>query len=224
MRIFDNIVMSFIRRNPERVKDILSQSPLSPQEAFQKEILVNDFQQCMYMLRHYDTINWDLAKFTFGQILVVIGACWTILSSEKGKDESLWMVYTQNGNHYIVGVILFLSAFFVALSLAAILRNRTYFVLISRYLNEHRNNAIKNNRLGFENNSKMWQNPNLPEVLDRKSTQLLCVYLFLLCFGVLLFLALYSFFLQLECSIYISVIGLLIVGIPCCRFLYTIIK
>ena len=113
------------------------------EQTFQKDLLVNDFQQCMYMLRHYDSVNWDLTKFSFGQILVVIGACWTILNYEREADKTLLDVYKDGISNYIVGGILALSTCFVFLTLAAIMRNRTYFVLMGRYLNEHRRNVFK---------------------------------------------------------------------------------
>lgn len=115
------------------------------EDGYKKDILVTDFQQCMYMLRHYDTINWDLSKFCFGQIIVVIGACWTILNRERGSEQTLWDVYSNGTSNYIVGGVLLLSACFVFLTLIAIARNRTYFVLMGRYLNEHRQNVTKNN-------------------------------------------------------------------------------
>ena len=183
-----------------------------------------DFQECMGMLRHYDSVNWDLTKFTFGQVLVVIGACWTILNAEREKGETLWNVLNDGLSNYIVGSILFLSACFVFLALSAILKNRTYFVKMSRYLNEHRKNVLQKHPFGFENQSKMWCNPEFPLIIDKKSTQLLCMYLFAMCLVVLLFVSLGCLFLNTSYGLCVAIGLTLIIGLICFGVLTQIIK
>ena len=186
----DKVILSSLNRNAEKLssvfelkqQDDVSIAKQSLERTFQKDLLVNDFQQCMYMLRHYDSVNWDLTKFSFGQILVVIGACWTILNHEREVGKTLLDVYKDGISNYIVGGILVLSTCFVFLTLAAIMRNRTYFVLMGRYLNEHRRNVFKDKPFGFENESKMWNNPAYPTTIDWKSTQMICVILFFICY------------------------------------------
>ena len=178
----------------------------------------------MYMLRHYDMINWGLTKFSFGQILVVVGACWTILNQGREANETLWDVYNDGMSNYIVGAVLLLSACFVFLTLVAILKNRTYFVLMSRYLNEHRDNAIKDNPFGFINKTEMWHDYKFPAVLDWKSTQMVGVYLFVICFVFLLFVSLYSLFLSCGHVLCLSLVVTLLssfVGFGMC---YKILK
>lgn len=216
-QLIDSIILLSLRRQKKNFKRIFmepehketiseTRQTSNMEDGYKKDILVTDFQQCMYMLRHYDTINWDLSKFCFGQIIVVIGACWTILNRERGSEQTLWDVYSNGTSNYIVGGVLLLSACFVFLTLIAIARNRTYFVLMGRYLNEHRQNVTKNNSLGFENKSKMWVNPTFPVILDWKSTQMVCIILFSLCFILLLFISLYSLFLKIPCGICWSIL------------------
>lgn len=220
-QLIDSIIFSSLKRQKKDLKRIFMEpehkesiseirQTSNIEDGYKKDILVTDFQQCMYMLRHYDSINWDLSKFCFGQIIVVIGACWTILNRERGSEQTLWDIYSNGTSNYIVGGVLLLSACFVFLTLIAIARNRTYFVLMGRYLNEHRQNVAKNNSFGFENKSKMWDNPTFPVILDWKSTQMVCIILFSLCFILLLFISLYSLFLEMTCGICWSILVTLI--------------
>lgn len=82
-----------------------------------KQLLINDFQQAFYMLRHYDEVNWNLTKFAFGQILVSLGACWTIFF-EANKTSSLPILKA----YYLIGIflLLLLSAAFTLISILGI--------------------------------------------------------------------------------------------------------
>lgn len=153
---------------------------------YARQLLVDDFQQAFYMLRHYDEVNWSLTKFSFGQSLVSLGACWTV-SFEANKPTANLLLQT----YYPIGIfiLLFLSAAFTLISILGICKNRTYFVKVSRYINEHRQYALNNCMTGFANVSKMWDNPNFPSNLDKGSTQMICLYLLGCCYIVEIVLA-----------------------------------
>lgn len=153
---------------------------------YAKELLVCDFQQAFYMLRHYDDVNWNLTKFSFGQILVSLGACWTVFF-EANKANALPILKL---NYSIaIFILLILSSAFTLISILGICKNRTYFVKVSRYINEHRKVAINKNNVGFANESKMWNNPNFPKNVDWGSTQMICLYLLCGCYFLELCLA-----------------------------------
>lgn len=227
MNIADMVILSILEKNKDRIKRMISDEQDNSknvlEDVYVKDVLVNDFQQCMYMLRHYDVVNWDLTKFAFAQILVVFGACWSILNYEREETETLFDVLKDGISNYIVGIILLLSAGFIFLTLAAILRNRIYFVQMSRYLNEHRHNVLKNKPYGFENKTKMWSNPSFPDIIDYGSTQILCMYLFFICFFVVTFLALYLLTITFQHPICISLIGTFLSFIAVSLFLYFVI-
>ena len=182
---------------------------------YSKQLLVNDFQQAFYMLRHYDDVNWNLTKFSFGQILVSLGACWTIFF-EANKSNALSILRS----YYSVGifVLLVLSAAFILISILGICKNRTYFVKVSRYINEHRKFALDNSELSFHNVSKMWNNPKMPKNLDWCSTQLICLYLLCGCYILEIILAgvvVYDMpftFLKVVCVVLLIVISISICG------------
>lgn len=233
-RWIDRIVINAMKRQKETVVDLLQLRQSSHEtgdddiasisKEYLKDMMAADFQECMGMLRHYDNVNWDLTKFTFGQVLVAIGACWTILGAEREKGETLWNVLNDGLSNYIVGGLLFLSACFVFLTLLAILKNRTYFVKMSRYLNEHRKNVLQEHPFGFANQSEMWCNPDFPPVIDRKSTQLLCVYLFAICLILLLFVALGCLFLNASHGLFITIGLTLFICLICWGIIRWIMK
>lgn len=144
-----------------------------------KDILVTDFQQALYLHRHYDEMNLKLTNFAFGQVLVCIGACWTLLyAMQTNSDDTFLRDWVPLG---ILGVI-FLSTMFSLMSLMLISKNRRYFVRICRYINELRDYAIKNNDFGFTNESNMWHDATYPKTLDWGSTQMTCLLLIGLCY------------------------------------------
>lgn len=186
-----------------------------------KQLLVNDFQQAFYMLRHYDEVNWNLTKFAFGQVLVSIGACWTIFyKSCELSDNKVLQDYSLIG----MVIILLLSAGFSLMTILAICKNRSYFVRVSRYINEHRHFAIECTKEVFTNISKMWDNPNFPRVKDLDSTQMICLYLLFVCY--LLELAFAGGLILIEgfcfCKLFIVIILFLLAMIVCIKMVYKI--
>ena len=224
-RWIDRIVINAMRRQKEVVTDILrprqsshetdNDEMASVSNEYLKDMMTVDFQECMGMLRHYDSVNWDLTKFTFGQILVVIGACWTILNADRKKGETLWNVLNDGQSNYIVGSVLLLSACFVLLVLLTILKNRKYFVMMSHYLKKKKKNVLKEHPFGFANQSKMWCDPDFPPIFDKNSTQMLCVYLFAFCLVLLLFVSLSCLFLNTNYGLCVAIGLTLIIGLIC---------
>lgn len=145
-------------------------------QEYKLNLAIADFEQSMQMLRHYDSFHWDITKFCFGQICVIIGACWYIYEKYTNSNNT-----TVNNPKFIIGVLLILSALFTLLCILSLLRNRTYFCKVSHYINEHRNNALKENEYGFGNLSNMWTDLTHPQLKDWMSTQFLSIYLLSIC-------------------------------------------
>ena len=150
----------------------------TPDSEYQKEFLLADYEQAMEMLRHYDKFHWDITKFCFSQILVVIGACWYI----HEKVNANFKVFNFFGIELsIIVLLLIVSGLFTLLCIFALLRNRGYFCKMSNYINEHRNHCLKMSPLGFTNQSKMWTDYKYPKLFDLTSTQFISVYLLSVC-------------------------------------------
>lgn len=149
-----------------------------PEKQYKRDILHSDFEQSMEMLRHYDSFHWDITKFCFGQICVIIGACWYIYEKIPEQKQSLMLF----GHEIpIIGVLLILSSLFTLLCIISLLRNRTYFCRVSHYINEIREYSLRDNELQFDNESKMWTNRQHPPLKDGLSTQSLSIYLLSMC-------------------------------------------
>lgn len=144
--------------------------PVNEEMEYATQFMISDYEQSMEMLRHYDHNNWEITKFAFGEILVIIGACWTIYSLDME-------ILASGQKNIIIIFLLTAGLLFAILSLFIICKNRTYFALTSRHINEYRGHAYKNKPLGFENEVKYWSKSIFPKALDYCSTQLFCIYL-----------------------------------------------
>ena len=145
--------------------------PTDPPLSYCSQILTEDFTQSMEMHRHYDSMNWQITKFAFGEILIAIGACWTVFSLEK-TPESL-----PNLNWIAMCIICLSSWLFGLLSLYTIAKNRRYFVRTARHINELRHHVLQRKPYGFTNDSHFWDDPNYPKVRDLSSTQFISYYM-----------------------------------------------
>jgi hypothetical protein len=138
------------------------------------DFLKNDFNQSYQQLRHYDSLNWEITKFSILELLVGIASVWAIYSFAKDTDNS--NTYVAMNYSWIIPSILGVSYIFSILASFLISRNRVYFAKVARYINEHRDFAFKENLTGFKNLSKFYTNPNFPTAFDKWSTQLVCLY------------------------------------------------
>lgn len=143
-------------------------------EKYCEKFMSDDFTQCMYMLRHYDSINWEITKYTVTEMLVAVGACWSIYNwSQPTETKS----DTLDIGMPIIAIICFASFLFGILALLLIGKNRSYFALTSRHINEYRKHALSSKPLGFENTAKYWNDPSYPKTFDKSSTQMYSFYL-----------------------------------------------
>lgn len=167
----------------------------NPYNAFLKE----DYTQSFYMLRHYDDANWSITKFVFSEMLVAVGACWTIYVSSKSANSSIGV----DSANYIMAIICGVSFLFGVIAILTICKNRKYFALTSRHINEIRKLTIDNNEMGFKNSSKYWADPNNPKDLDPYSTQFYSIIMILILTTGMLFYAIHLLCFMVSLSSYI---------------------
>lgn len=166
--------------------------PSEPPLDYCGQLLIEDFSQSMEMHRHYDSLNWQITKFAFGEILVAIGACWTVfnLDSLNSATPSLkWIVML---------LICSVSWLFGMLSIYTIVKNRVYFVRTARHINELRNHVLQRIPYGFTNESNFWANPAYPIVRDYRSTQYVSLYMIVILTTVLSVAVVYSIMRMLQ--------------------------
>lgn len=142
-----------------------SRSPIP--EAEGAKFLERDFTQCFQMMRHYDGQITDIVKFSVTAYATIAGAA--LAFHKYGVDKGLDY---RGPALAIVGIGLLLGLTLLGL----VARNRTYFVLVTRYVNEHRALFLKDRPLGFANAARMYTNPTQPPYFDWRSSQELLLY------------------------------------------------
>src|SRR5438874_219365 len=107
---------------------------LSDEQKEFAKFLDRDFNQCFQQMRHYDGQILDICKFAFTGYIAVAGVALALYKygDDKGIDYSGPAV-----------AILSLAVLFGLLFLGLVVRNRVYFVLVTRYINEHRRFFLK---------------------------------------------------------------------------------
>lgn len=145
--------------------------PTEPPLDYCGQLLIEDFSQSMEMHRHYDSLNWEITKFAFGEILVAIGACWTVFNLDIVQDTE------PNLKWIVMCIICFASLVFGIMSIYTIVKNRYYFVRTARHINELRHHVLARKPYGFSNDANFWENPSCPKVRDYSSTQFFSLYM-----------------------------------------------
>lgn len=160
--------------------------PTEPPLDYCGQLLIEDFSQSMEMHRHYDSLNWQITKFAFGEILVAIGVCWTVFNLDSANEA------TPNLKWIVMLLICAESWLFVMLSIYTIVKNKVYFVRTARHINELRNHVLQRKPFGFANETYFWSNPAYPIVRDYRSTQYVSFYMIVILTTALSCAALFS--------------------------------
>ena len=139
-----------------------------------EDFLSHDFEQSYQQLRHYDSLSWDITKFSFIQLLVGMSAIWAIYGFAKAP-ENLDTIIAKNFI-LIIPSILGISYIFSILASFLISRNRVYYSKVARYINEHREFSLGVQPIGFTNSTKFYTDKNFPPAFDIWSTHLVSLY------------------------------------------------
>lgn len=125
------------------------------------KFLERDFNQCFQQIRHYDAQLFNILKLVFTGYTAVLGIAVGLYQYglEKSLDISLPAKAILSVG-FLIGLLLF----------SVVIRNRVYFVKLTRYLNEQRNLFFKYRPLGFENKSKMYINYLQPPFFNWRSS------------------------------------------------------
>lgn len=124
--------------------------------------LERDFQECFAEKRRYESLTWEVAKFTFGAYAAVLAISVGLytFSMEQGVDL-LPMAIALLAVGLLVGLFMLLL----------VVRTRVYFVVVTRYINEQRAFFLAERPLGFDNKSGMLMDPGKPPYFSTSSTQ-----------------------------------------------------
>ena len=129
----------------------------------QAKFLERDFSECFAQLRHYDGQIWDICKFTFVSYTTVLAVAIGLYEYSLDKGVNLRPVAI---------AVLAASSLLGIFMLCLTVRNRLYFVLVTRYVNEHRGHFLEGKPLGFQNRAGMYTDPTKPQFYNWRSSQL----------------------------------------------------
>ena len=126
------------------------------------KFLERDFNQCFMQLRHYDSQIWNICRFAFIAYIVILGTAVSMYQYSLNKDFDLMpAAMSILGAGFVLGLLIYCLA----------IRTRVYYVVVCRYINEHRKLFLEAKPLGFENSSGMYVNPTAPAYFNWRSWQ-----------------------------------------------------
>jgi hypothetical protein len=184
--------------------------PIDHEEAA-KKFLELDFVQCFTQMRHYDAQNFELLKFSFTAYVALIGVAIGVYQFSTKENINLVPVSTA-----ILGIGLLFGIFMLSL----IVRNRVYFVIVARYVNEHRRHFLNAKPLGFENRSRMYTSRDHPYFFNWRSSQSFQMYLLAILNSLLAAGSLFPYFpLWSDILVFVAILGVQLA--PAIRYLKT---
>jgi hypothetical protein len=154
-----------------------------PDEAAEK-FLDRDFNQCFTQMRHYDGQILDIVKFTFTTYTAILGITIGLYQFSTKEDVNLIPVGT---------AITLVGFLFGVVMTTLIVRNRVYFVVVARYINEHRRLFLQKKPFGFENVVGMYTSTSNPQYFNWRSSQSLFLYIVVLLNSIMLLAVLFPY-------------------------------
>ena len=126
------------------------------------KFLERDFNQCFAQLRHYDSQIWNICRFAFTAYIAILGAATGMYQySNEANFDLISVAMVVLGAGFFLGLLLY----------GLVVCSRAYYVLVCRYINEHRKLFLEFKPLGFENISGMYVNPAIPSYFNWLSWQ-----------------------------------------------------
>ena len=126
------------------------------------KFLERDFNQCFAQMRHYDSQIWNVCRFAFTAYIAILGTA--IGMYQYSTEKNIDLIPAAMG---VLGAGLALGLLLYSLAIC----NRVYYVLVCRYINEHRKLFLEAKPLGFENITGMYVNPTMPPYFNWRSWQ-----------------------------------------------------
>lgn len=157
----------------------MNKESFSEKERQALDFLGRDFNQCFQQMRHYDSQIVNIFKFMFVAYTGLIGI-------------ALGLFEINNNLLIPAGLVLFLAFVLGIIFFALVIRNRVYFVQVTRYINEQRELFFKLEPMGFKNKSRMYTDPTNPPFFNKRSSQAWFTYIIAfmnaVCFGAFFFI------------------------------------
>lgn len=165
------------------------------------KFLEHDFNQCFQQMRHYDSQLFDSVKFLTTAYVGLIGI--GIGLYEFGIKECI--------DFTVAVIVSFLIAFLLGLFMyMLIIRNRVYYVHVTRYVNEVRKTFLEKKPLGFENKSRMYTNYEQPPFFNWRSSQSYLIYVIAVVNAILFGAIIFICFSNASCCWFRTLSGVVI--------------
>jgi len=136
------------------------------------ELLKIDFQECFNQMRHYDNLIWQVTAGILSLDAAILAVIFNLLDSKETVKPVLPL--------FISSVIALGGLIIGLFALYFILKTRIYYVKVARYVNEVREQYLKENPLGIRNQAGLYTNPSFPKIANFKSSQLVPSYILIL--------------------------------------------
>ena len=154
------------------------------------KFLEHDFNQCFQQMRHYDSQLFDSVKFlTTAYVgLIGIGIGLYEFGIKECKDFTIAVI-----SSFLFALLFGLFMFML------IIRNRVYYVHVTRYINEIRKTFLEKKPLGFKNKSGMYTNYKQPPFFNWRSSQAYLMYVIALVNAILCGAIIFVWFYEESC-------------------------
>lgn len=129
--------------------------------------LERDFNESFNEKRRYEDAAWDVCKFAFSVHSTLIGA--SLAAYQVSLEKKIDLLPAARA---LLAIGLLIGLFFLFL----LVRNRVYFVVVTRYINEHRKFFLSLKPAGFENRSGFFADETEPPYFSWRSTQTWATY------------------------------------------------
>ena len=131
-----------------------STKPANQPEDACASFLEQDFAQCFAQMRHHDAQILDICKFMFIAYTALVGAAVALFELAVEKHLNMRPAAGMAvGVGLLIGVLLFCLT----------IRNRVYFVIVARYVNETRRAFLSKHPLGFQ---RFYQFQDTADIVD----------------------------------------------------------
>ncbi len=131
------------------------------------DFLLKEYSEAYNHMRHYDNLELSFIKFVFTFDIGILSACITIYNYFKGTEKIVVKP---------LGIISLLGFAVGLIFLSLCVRNRVYFVIVTREVNRIRK-YFNENMEGKFNFDEMYMNPLYPKYFNFMSTYSLSKYL-----------------------------------------------
>jgi hypothetical protein len=137
----------------------------------EEDLLVSDFHECFAQMRHYDDGSREMVKFGFEGVIAIVTA-YAFLAKYLQHTKIVGAALTVlTGLGTVMGLLL----------VVWLTRNRAYYVIVVRYVNEVRSAYLPNAPAGVTNKAKIYTDWTRPPMFARWSTHILQIYVLSLC-------------------------------------------